>query len=107
MDAPARLAELTQQLRTLETVNAGLRDRLTRERSVVAEYARRVARADLPEETMDPYVSGSERALRELRVGQAEIDRLRGEIAAIYATRTMRTLQPARRFYGKLRSRRK
>ena len=107
MGAAARLAELTEQVRTLETVNAGLRNRLARERSVVAEYARRVAHADLPEEATDLYVSGSERAVRDLHVGQAEIDRLQREIAAIYATRTMRTLQPARRLYGKLRSRRK
>ena len=104
--APQRLAELTDQVLTLESVNAGLRVQLAREQAIIANSLGRPRHQDqLGGGSSDLPTSGSERTLLELRRGVAEIERLQDEITAIYATRTMRTLQPARRIYARLRSR--
>jgi 2-polyprenyl-3-methyl-5-hydroxy-6-metoxy-1,4-benzoquinol methylase len=102
--APQRLSELTEQVRTLESVNAGLRARLTQERSTIASLLGPGPHQQWAGRSLASRVSGSERALWDLNPGHAEITRLQKEIAAIYATRTMRVLQPARRLYGRLRT---
>jgi 2-polyprenyl-3-methyl-5-hydroxy-6-metoxy-1,4-benzoquinol methylase len=103
--APARVAELAEQVRTLESVNAGLRKRLAHERTFISNYVRGIVKGDHPDSDTATYSGGSERALQDFRSGQAEIERLQKEIAAIYATRTMRSLQPLRGLYARLRSR--
>jgi hypothetical protein len=104
VSAPQRLSELTEQVRTLESVNAGLRARLTQERSAIAGFLGPGSHQEWSGRSPALRVSGSERALWDLNPSQAEITRLQKEIAAIYATRTMRVLQPARRLYGRLRT---
>jgi 2-polyprenyl-3-methyl-5-hydroxy-6-metoxy-1,4-benzoquinol methylase len=102
--APQRLSALTEQVRTLESVNAGLRARLTQERSVIAGLLGPGPHQEWSGRSQAAPGSGPERALWGLNPSQAEINRLQKEIAAIYATRTMRVLQPARRLYGRLRT---
>jgi hypothetical protein len=93
------LADLRRQLRTVESANAGLRALLGRER---AAFAALVPPAG-PEVTGPASHPQSQQALREAR---QEVTRLRFELDALYATRTLRAVQPARRLYAKLRSRR-
>jgi SAM-dependent methyltransferase len=102
--APQRLTELSEQVRTLESVNAGLRGRLAQERSAIAGLLGPGSHQERLDRNRALRVGGSEAALWDLNPGQAEIQRLQKEIAAIYATRTMRVLRPARRLYGRLRT---
>jgi hypothetical protein len=103
--ASQRFAELSEQVWTLEVVNAGLQERLFRERMAMAGYVWAERHTDQPISNTGVQVSPSERALWGLHPNQAEIQRLQKEIEAIYATKTMRVVQPARRLYARLRTR--
>jgi hypothetical protein len=103
ISAPQRLAELAEQVTSLESVNAGLRHRLAKERTAIAQHLRHARLQDQLAAAGDAQVSDGH-ALQEVRQGRAEIQRLQEEISAIYATRTMRAAQPARRIYRRLRS---
>jgi hypothetical protein len=93
---PQRLAELVDEINVLEAANAGLRLVLGRERSAFAARAQVQLR---PEQAVDrPDLK------RSLHEAQQEIARLRFELDAVYGTRTMRAVQPARRVYAKLRT---
>jgi hypothetical protein len=102
--ASQRLTELNEQVRTLETVNAGLQQRLVRERTAMAGYVWAGRHPGRAMNTTAAQVSASERALWDLYPSEAEVQRLENEIAAIYATKTMRLLQPVRRVYARLRT---
>ncbi len=109
--AADRLAELEDRVELLEAANAGLRSRLAQERRAFAQRARDQQAGTSPELQPDGVVVAPpvERAqtlrLRsELEQAQSEIDHLRFELDAVYATRVMRTVAPARRVYAKLRS---
>jgi 2-polyprenyl-3-methyl-5-hydroxy-6-metoxy-1,4-benzoquinol methylase len=93
ISAPQRLAELAEQVTSLESVNAGLRHRLAKERTAIAQHLRHARLQDQLAAAGDAQVSD----------GHA-LQRLQEEISAIYATRTMRAAQPARRIYRRLRS---
>jgi len=96
---PQRLAELTDQVNVLEIANAGLRLVLGRERSAFAAYVQ-PGRGAIPPKT-GPESRGAREALDK---AEQEIAHLRFELDAVYGTRTMRTVQPARRVYSRLRS---
>jgi len=129
--APQRLAELNARVAALEAVNAGLRRSSIRERSalmsrvqelyVEAQAApppvRSAPRRRLHQELEQLHLEmdrlraevvyyRNELALATAGVAyySAEADRHRGEVDRVYATKTMRTAQPVRRIYGRLRS---
>jgi hypothetical protein len=95
-DVVRAVADLIEQLNSLEKVNGGLRERLAYEREAMARHIRSLPPAALPDSMPE---------LMALRQMEVEKERLQGEIDRIYATRTMRVLQPARRVYSRLRSR--
>ena len=98
--AVERLAALERRVATLEAVNAGLRQTLARERSVMATEVRR--RAEGGPSGQNPSWSDFhvDRMSRDLAAAQVHLARLQGEIDALYATRTMRALAPVRRIYA-------
>jgi hypothetical protein len=96
--AAQRLADMADHLRALESANAGLRAVLAGERSAFAALVPPPG----PDDAGPAAHPESQKALREAR---EEVARLRFELDAVYATRTMRAVQPARRLYSKLRSR--
>jgi hypothetical protein len=100
---PPRVADLTDKVAALSAVNAGLRDRMAREREVMARYVRSLPAAPQSDGT-DARVSLRE-AEAEIKRLHEQVERSRAEIASIYATRTMRLLRPARQVYTRLRSR--
>jgi hypothetical protein len=104
LTVPQRLEELADQVSALQSVNAGLRERLNRWGTIVVEYLQEIRDHGERADVGDAEVARAGRALQELRGAQAEIRRLQDEIEAIYATRTMRVVRPARRWYGRLRS---
>lgn len=103
--AEARLAEL-------EAVNDALRQRLAAERLRFGERAALLERAaETTVESAIKAVRGQdvivrrrlEQVEREMRRLQDETAVQQAELRAIYATRTMKMLTPARQFYGRLR----
>ena len=94
-----QLASLQRRVASLEAVNAGLRRTLARERSVMAsEVRRRDSGPAAPDAAWSTF--NVDRMTRDLAAAQAHMTRLQGEIDAIYATRTMKALAPARRLYA-------
>jgi 2-polyprenyl-3-methyl-5-hydroxy-6-metoxy-1,4-benzoquinol methylase len=88
-EAPSRLLSLATQLKAAQAAYEGLERRMAAER-----HAFGVRAATLEEGSAD-----------DLRRAKVQIAELREMIDAIYATRTMRTLKPARELYSRLRSR--
>jgi hypothetical protein len=109
-----RLSEPAPQVRLaeLEAVNEALRSRLAAERYRFAE------RAALLEKTAETTVESAIKAVhgqdvvvrrkleeteKEMRRLQEETAKQQAELRAIYSTKTMRALAPARQFYERLR----
>jgi SAM-dependent methyltransferase len=104
--APQRIDELVDQVNVLEAANAGLRKALAAERVALGARAH-----DLLAGRLDSAVAPfkTERVLHKadrlvVENAQKEAAQLRFELDAVYGTRTMRTVAPARRVYAKLRS---
>lgn len=103
---PQRLAELQERVATLEAVNAGLAGALGRERYAMAAEVARLRSAPGLETRGRPNPVQVQRLSSDLDRTAAEKANLEAEIGRIYATKTMRTAAPARRLYGRFRSRR-
>lgn len=95
-----RLAEALERARVLEAVNDGLRRNLRKQRLAFGET---IMPGDLGD--FDDGVPAMEhKALQErLRQTEESLAAARAELAATYATRTMRAVAPARRVYGRMR----
>jgi hypothetical protein len=91
------VGELQEWVRVLAEVNAGLRRRLDAERAALVARLRSSGRLSAAR----PVPGAAEAALVEAR---AEAGRLRQELDRLYATKTMRAVEPARRIYGRVRS---
>jgi hypothetical protein len=93
-EAPVGVTSLTTRLRTVEAAYAALQRRIAAERLAFANcaeaFADRAAVLEADLEKVPPLLS--------------ELAEVRAELEAVYSTRTMRFLQPARRLYGRLRS---
>ncbi len=107
--AAQQVKALIDRTEQLEVANVALQERLARERLAMAAYvhdrwdeARPAAElgACPPVVGPEPSTPAGDR----LEEAETEVRRLRAEIDRIYATRTMRTLQPARALYARLRS---
>lgn len=104
---PVRLAEAAERIKVLELVNTQLRSNMNKQRTEFGQIARRANLGD----PADGVSHVEHRALEErlwraeesLRVARSEADAARHELESTYATLTMRTLAPVRRWYGRLR----
>jgi hypothetical protein len=92
---PAHVAFLERRVGVLEAVNDGLGRQLAAERLRFAEHAAKL--------TGRPVAGGDMRSQIELERTQLQLDQARQEIQAIYGTRTMRAVGPARRLYSRMR----
>ena len=100
LSIPVRLAELNERLSLLTLANQQLQDRMAKERLAFGNAARELRSGGFPA----PADELDQRALDvELRIVRARLDEAEREIQAIYATKTMRALQPARQIYRRLR----
>jgi hypothetical protein len=93
------LVGLQERVEILEEVNAGLRRRLAHEREATMALIRRTERsitldASVPEDPPDAARLAAEE----------EVRRLQDALHSVYATKTMRAVAPARRLYGRWRS---
>lgn len=97
----ARLAQANFRIGVLEATNIGLRHSLRKHRLAFGELAHR---ANVGEP--DRGVSVMEHRALQNRLARSDEDlgAAQAELARIYATRTMRTLAPARRMYGRVRN---
>ena len=100
----ARLDDLAERVRLLESVNAGLQSVLAHERAVMAAEVERTSQAPLRPEADRWAEHRAEQLAEELAAAGAAQARLQAEIDRIYATRTMRMVAPMRRIYGRIRS---
>jgi 2-polyprenyl-3-methyl-5-hydroxy-6-metoxy-1,4-benzoquinol methylase len=96
--AQQRVNELGRRLSVLESVNACLRRRV--DVLLATPILEAIDRPSAPAHETAPV----QRALAEAR---SEVDHLHEEIERIYSTKLMRTVQPLRRVYGRVRSFRK
>jgi hypothetical protein len=94
------LADLRERVAILEQVNAGLRRRLASEREATMALVRRTDRCL----TRDGGVPEAHQDAARL-AAEEEVRKLQDELHSIYATKTMRAVAPARRLYGRWRSR--
>jgi len=97
---PTLLAEALQREAVLETVSSGLRHALQKARVAFGEQARM---ANLGEAQSGISVMEHCALEHRLRQSEAALDAARAEIERVHNTRTMRTLAPARRLYGRVR----
>ena len=99
-ETPHRVEAIAMRISSLETANAALRQRLVKERHAMNNIA--------SHRPADETESQGEliRALQREHELSTEVAALKDEIARVYATRTMRVLQPLRRLYGLARFRR-
>jgi SAM-dependent methyltransferase len=86
-DAPVTRSSLATRLGAVEAAHASLQQRMTSERLAFADRA-----AEFERQQHD-----------QLRRARAEQARAEAQLAALYATRTMRLLHPAREYYARLR----
>lgn len=96
-----RLDSLQRRVATLGQVNSGLRAALGRERTIMAAEIRR--HQGKPADVGPWSAFAIERLQQDLTAAHHALNRLQAEIDGIYATRTMRTVAPLRRVYGRLR----
>jgi hypothetical protein len=107
--AATRVADLVEQVATLEAVNAGLRERLAAERAAMAEQLRNTSGDSRPARRRvarqaDRLLDEDFGLVSKLMEAEQQAKELREELERINATRTMRMLAPARRLYGRLRN---
>lgn len=110
---PVRLAEATERIKVLDLVNTHLRASMAKQREEFGRIARRANLGDTTEvshlerRVLEDRLRRAEERLQTLRsdaeAARTEAEAARQELEATYATRTMRTLAPARRMYGRLR----
>jgi hypothetical protein len=88
-DAPLPSLSMATQMKAVQAAHAALERRVAAERLAFADRAAAIER----------------QANDELRHAKSQTAEAEARIQAIYATRTMRILHPARQLYGRLRSR--
>ncbi len=98
---PDEMAALRERLAVLEQVNAALRARLNREREAMVARLR-AAGAAAPTPPPRPVPPPDTAAVAAV---ENEARQLRDELDRLYATKTMRMVEPLRRVYGALRVR--
>lgn len=100
--APARIAELARRVQVLEAANAGLRGRLE---LLLGQLEIPPVPAAGPAGAAGAASRAvSKRTEESLGQAQAQVQHLQEEIDRIYSTRLMKTVQPVRRVYGRLRA---
>ena len=95
--APARISELARRVAVLETVNAGLRRRLE-------TLLGQPENPPPPPSVAATAATASGQMKRSLADAQSHAEHLQDEIDRIYSTKLMKTVQPLRRIYGRLRN---
>ena len=99
---PVRLRELSRRIAVLDGANRALQLRMAQERAAFGNRARELV-GDAGSSSLQQLDSGtmSETEIRLLRFKYEQAEK---ELAAVYATKTMRVLKPARTSYRRLRS---
>jgi hypothetical protein len=102
---PQRLAELTERVSVLEMAYNGLQARMAQERLAFGRRSLDLeARQPIPRPPAQ--IQRFDAVNAELAKLQADYQRLRSELDAVYATKTMRLFKPAREAYSRIRFRR-
>jgi hypothetical protein len=100
---PQRLRDLRERVAVLEAAHAALRERMDYQRLTVGRLAQDLSSGG----SSSPPPPGDQTTVpdADVRVLRLRCEQAERELAAIYATKTMRLLKPARETYRRLRSR--
>lgn len=101
------IAAMRMEIEGLQRANVALQQRIHRERAQLGAHIRAVGSGSLrhpTRESMEGWSLGNlEQARAELNAAREQVSRLDSELTAVYQTKTMRTLAPMRRLYGRFR----